>query len=153
MFIRLVEFSGKRDNENLNDFPCGCSRSLRHEHCLPSLRLRRGKGRGSPGEDPEVRSRLLTKGRLHPLLPFLENYNRATYRDMVRSFLRFSFTPFLPLSLSLSLSLSFSLARFLSLCLCRPLISFRGNCVYGTTRELQDFVIPWNCPIVPSSSR
>ena len=57
----------------------------------------------------------------------------------------------LSLSLSLSLHLSFSVSstfrptRSNVPCLYGTLISFYGNCVYGTTRELQVFVISWNC--------
>lgn len=55
------------------------------------------------------------------------------------------------LSLSLFLHLSFSVSstfrptRSNVPCLYGTLISFYGNCVYGTTRELQVFVISWNC--------
>jgi len=126
----VQKFSGKRDNENFNDF----LRML----ASPSVCRVCAFGVGDAGwKDPRGVQRRADCSRrdvftLSSSSFFLGNYNRATYRGTVRSFLRFSFIP----------SLSFSFAPSQP---SRSLISFRGNCVYGTTRELQGFVIPWNC--------
>lgn len=47
--------------------------------------------------------------------------------------------------LSFSVSSTFRPSRSNVPFLYGTLISFYGNCVYGTTRELQAFVISWNC--------
>lgn len=82
---------------------------------------------------------------------FLGNYNRATYRGTARSFFSLLFFYIVYLYMYIHLSFFFSLSRSsrspVPSCsaFAEPLILFRGNCVYETTRELQSFVIPWNC--------
>lgn len=77
--------------------------------------------------------------------PFLGNYNRATYHATASPLLFLSLSFSLFLHLSFSVSSTFRPTRSNVPCLYGTLISFYGNCVYGTTRELQVFVISWNC--------
>ena len=127
---------------------CGCSRLW--ASCKVGIREESGTslygGWAKKGERLERSRReeqTAERREVLGLSSFLGNYNRATYRATAG--------PLLSLSLSLSLHLSFSVSstfrptRSNVPCLYGTLISFYGNCVYGTTRELQVFVISWNC--------
>lgn len=149
--VYLVQkFSVRSHNEYFNDFlwmlaPRSQLRSRYPRSGIGTLwrEKRSGEGRGRiEGRSREEQTAAEGKSSVSP---FLRNYNRATYRGTAPSVSTVSIS--LPLS---SASTLVPRSRAL-LSLYRTLISFYGNCVYGTTRELQVFVIPWNCQALVAS--
>lgn len=135
--VYLVQkFSGKRNNENFNDF-------LRMFASPSTCRVcafgAGGMGEAWVGKSPEEQT-----AREGTSSPFPSHFLEIIIAPLTAArFARFY------VSLSSLLLLPPPCALFLSR---RPLISFRDNCVYGTTCELQDFVIPWSCgPFVETS--
>lgn len=122
---------------------CGCSRLGAVAKSASKERARNQRGvtvRRGALERGTQKNRLQQKGSPRSLLSLEIIIAPLTVARLVR----FSALLFSPVS-SCPWPTSLSPFLFLSHRFCRTLVSFYGNCVYGTARELQVFVILRNC--------